>query len=163
MSHLVQHSDNWQQLYWINNITVLTSNPRKFVGTHSQNFQFLSGILFTLLSEVFLDVGNTSVWFWWRNQTFGLAGDKTCHDVQRPVPSPLWRMRLWHQVLCATTILSGLICLCIWSERKRLTLPPSPQQPFWKKTVISHGIINSCLFVFQTNFPKLWFFPYWVL
>ena len=24
-----------------------------------------------------------------------------------------------------------------------------------KKTVISHEIINSCLFVFQTNFPKL--------
>ena len=47
----------------VDNIKVLTSNPRKFVGTHSENFQFLSGTLFTLLSEVFLDFGNTSVWF----------------------------------------------------------------------------------------------------
>ena len=45
------------------NMKVLTSNPRKFVGTHSENFQFLSGTLFTLLSEVFLDLGNPSVWF----------------------------------------------------------------------------------------------------
>ena len=46
-----------------NNIKALTSNSRKFVGTHSENFQFLSGTLFTLLSEVFLDFDNTSVWF----------------------------------------------------------------------------------------------------
>ena len=47
----------------VNNIKVLTSNIQKFVGTHTENFQFLSGTLFTLLSEVFLDFGNTSVWF----------------------------------------------------------------------------------------------------
>ena len=49
-----------------NKVNNMNSNPRKFVGI----IQFLSETLFTLMSKAFLDFGNTSIWFWWCNQTW---------------------------------------------------------------------------------------------
>ena len=44
VEHMTQFQIDLPRLFIkVNNIKVLTSNPRKFVGTHSENFQFLSG------------------------------------------------------------------------------------------------------------------------
>ena len=60
---------NWSSIIWKCSIQI---QENFLVLTHSENFRFLSGTLFTLLSEVFLYFANSSVWFWRRNQTSGL-------------------------------------------------------------------------------------------